>query len=151
MEGLAVSEEPIYEGDNLTISLNEDEYLKSLDANKYNVIGRLILQKGDTPPTAKELKEKLEKIWGLENMKFIPMGKGYFNVVTTMTQHSKVMSMGAFPSNQGYSESRGGLEIFIRLHKDKPTPRFGSEFGNSLQNIGVHQIYLASQRQRVCR
>lgn len=52
---MAMMEEPVFEGGNPTVSLNEDEYLRRVESIKYSVIGRLILQKGEQHPTNKEL------------------------------------------------------------------------------------------------
>lgn len=38
---------PTIEGDNMTVSLNKEAYIKNMEANKYNIIGWLMLQNGE--------------------------------------------------------------------------------------------------------
>lgn len=45
IEEVALSDEPVFYG--------ERNYLKSLDANKFSIIWRLVLQKGESSPTNK--------------------------------------------------------------------------------------------------
>lgn len=49
---------------NVTVDIDEEEYMKGLQEHCPNLIGRLILSKGDRPLTTSALKTKLAQIWG---------------------------------------------------------------------------------------
>lgn len=56
---------PQLEGGNLTVTVDEEEYSKGIDANKFSLIGRYVVQKEQTMNTL-GLKAKLAEIWGVE-------------------------------------------------------------------------------------
>lgn len=72
---------PRIEGGNLMVELDEAGYEKGINELRYNVVGRLFLQKSLASPTTMALKEKLTAVWGLNIFKFIPMGGGYRHVL----------------------------------------------------------------------
>lgn len=86
---------PIYEGDNLIVDLDEEEYLKGIDDLKYSVVGRLYLRRGIFPPTTMDLKKKLMGVWGIESCKIVPMGSGHFHVIfNSFEDQSSAMAHG---------------------------------------------------------
>jgi hypothetical protein len=62
-----------------TIKIYEEEYIKGLEICNNNLYGRLILTKGEKPPTAREPHDILSS---LEiQQKLISLGNGYFEFV----------------------------------------------------------------------
>lgn len=54
---------PRYEGGNLVIELDEDDYLKGVDELKFSVVGKLYFPKSCEHLTTMEIKNKLGLIW----------------------------------------------------------------------------------------
>lgn len=60
------------------------------------------MPKGESLQTFNKLKSKLAKIWGLGELKVIPIGEGYFHVnLPTMSQQSLIMSLGTISLKPG--------------------------------------------------
>lgn len=93
---------PRYEGGNLVIDLDKEDYKRGVEELKYNVVGRLFLTKGCEHPTTMELKNKLAQIWGVPNFKIVPLGGGYFHIIqNSMSDQSTEMSSGLVNTSPG--------------------------------------------------
>ncbi|MCI26271.1 NBS resistance protein, partial [Trifolium medium] len=70
---------PSIKGDSLSIKITQEEYERGLTDCKRNHHGRLLLNKGDKPMTARDLSTKLSKIWLTSSQwKMISLGRGYY-------------------------------------------------------------------------
>jgi len=66
-------------GDMLSVKITDDVYIRGLDACKTNLRGRLALNKGDKPPTSKDLAAKLQKLWkGTGPWHLTFLGRGFY-------------------------------------------------------------------------
>lgn len=93
---------PRFEGGNLVIDLDEDDYQKHMKKLKYSVLGMLFLMKGKENPTTMELKENLSGILGVADFKIVHMGGGYFHIVlTSMNNQCTVMVNGPVNTSSG--------------------------------------------------
>ncbi|MCI55944.1 pectin acetylesterase, partial [Trifolium medium] len=54
---------PVVKGNNIAISMPEDEYQVGLATLKHNLHGRIIWTKGSTPLKVGDLKAKLSPLW----------------------------------------------------------------------------------------
>lgn len=77
---LVTAPPPQIEGGNLAIVLDEDEYSKGVRANQFSVIGRVLMQRGNSLPNTMELRRKLETVWGLSQFRILPIGRGFFHI-----------------------------------------------------------------------
>lgn len=61
-----------------------------------SLIGRLVLQKGDSPYKISFLKERLNAVWGLrEAWRLISLGKGYYHLLLpSQAAKLKILNMG---------------------------------------------------------
>lgn len=66
---------PRLEGGNVIVEIGEDEYYKGVNDLQFSMVGRLILKKGETPPTTIELQTKLLLFQKIESFKVIPLEK----------------------------------------------------------------------------
>lgn len=79
----------------MDITINDEEYSRGVDENKFSVIGRLQLIRGGPLVSTLGKKEKLAVFWGIQNFKVVPIGRGYYHFkLHSMGNQSKVMSMG---------------------------------------------------------
>lgn len=70
---------PTVRGDNLSIKITEALYSKGLERCRHRIHGRLFLNKGDKPYTAKEVTAKLSKHWKTKGTwELIPLGRGFY-------------------------------------------------------------------------
>lgn len=58
---------PRFEGGNVVVEIDEEDYQKGVNEIQYSVVGQLRLQKGELLPTTLELRSKLEAIWNFDN------------------------------------------------------------------------------------
>jgi hypothetical protein len=66
-------------GDSLYIKITLEEYELGLAECKKNLHGRLLLNKGDKPVTAQDLKSKLPALWKTSNQwRMVPLGRGFY-------------------------------------------------------------------------
>lgn len=68
-------------GGNLIVDLDEDDYKRGIKELKYIEVGKLYLNKGIEVPTTMDLKAKMSRAWGFQNLKVVPMGGSYHHVV----------------------------------------------------------------------
>lgn len=88
--------------DNVVVQVDKREYQHAIRELQFSVIVRIILQRGDAPPTTLELKQKLVSVGGFSNYKLIPLSKGYYHVlVRSMEEQSKVMTAGPVNTKPG--------------------------------------------------
>jgi len=71
---------PCIKDDALCIRIGHEEYSKGLDECQNALWGRLALNKGDKPYTARYLAAKLGKLWGMVNKwKMVSLSRGYYD------------------------------------------------------------------------
>lgn len=71
--------QPIIEGNNIFISIPEDEYWVGIEACKHNLHARIIWLKGATPLTMFALRNKLATLWkDLGKWGVISLRKGFY-------------------------------------------------------------------------
>lgn len=93
---------PQLEGGNLTVIIDEGEYMKRVEDNKYNVIGRVNMKKGDPLLSTLELRKKLESVWGITWFKVTPVGRAHYQILLiSMGDHSTIMSIGTINLKPG--------------------------------------------------
>ena len=64
------------------IKVNNEIYQKRLQLCQHSLIGRIVLNKGETPWTLPKLKEHLSSIWTLnEDWRLISLGHGYCQIL----------------------------------------------------------------------
>lgn len=69
---------PLMEGGNMAMVIDEEENLKGVEENIFNVLGKLSLQRGAEQITTFDLREKLAVVWGLSKFMVIPIRRGFF-------------------------------------------------------------------------
>lgn len=91
------------EGGIIIITIDKEEYTNGLLDNQFNVIGRLSWRKGDPFLSTMELRNKLESVWDIQNLKVLPVGKVFiFQVfLRSMEDQSTVMSFGTINLKPG--------------------------------------------------
>lgn len=71
---------PCLKGDALSIKIGQDDYSKGLAECQYVLRGRLTLNKGDKPYTARDLATKLGKVWKMvHEWKMVSLGRGFYD------------------------------------------------------------------------
>ncbi|GAU43510.1 hypothetical protein TSUD_399030 [Trifolium subterraneum] len=71
--------QPCVKGDDLAISISEDEYMVGIDNCKHNLHGRVVWSKGSTPLTVVALKNKLSPLWkDLARWGITSLDKGFY-------------------------------------------------------------------------
>lgn len=94
--------EPVMEGGNVAVILDENEYMKGVEENRFCVLGKLTMQRGAEAITTLTLRDKLSEIWGLSRFKVILIERGFFHVTLySMSYQSKVMNHGAVHLKSG--------------------------------------------------
>lgn len=83
MKPLAV---PRYEGSNLVIDLDEEDYLKGVEELKFSMVGQLYLPRICEHPTTMEIKDKLGLTWGITEFKLVPVGGDHYHIVLRSRQ-----------------------------------------------------------------
>lgn len=87
--------ESILEGGNIIVEVDEDDYMEAVEELKFSVIRRLFIHRGETMPTTLELKERLQSIWNIKNLKVIPLGRDLFHILLhSMVDQSLVLAYG---------------------------------------------------------
>ncbi|XP_057803405.1 uncharacterized protein LOC131018712 [Salvia miltiorrhiza] len=72
---------PTKEGNQFSLKIPQEMYLKEVENFKFALIGRLLSHKGDKPRFTLELKTELQHMWNISNeWQLIPLGKGYFTL-----------------------------------------------------------------------
>jgi len=85
LEGANVTDDrplpsPCIKGDSLSIKICQDEYHKGVEECKNALRARLTLSKGDKPYSARDLSNKIGKLWTTTaGWKIVPLGKGYYD------------------------------------------------------------------------
>lgn len=72
---------PMMVGGNIIVDFNDEEYYRGVEDLKNCVIGKLTLQRRDEVPTIMEIKKKLPEFWKINDLKFIPLGRGTFHIL----------------------------------------------------------------------
>jgi hypothetical protein len=71
---------PCIKGDTLSIKIGQEEYRKGVEDCKYALRARLTLSKGDKPYSARDLSNKISKLWKTSaGWKMVPLGKGFYD------------------------------------------------------------------------
>jgi hypothetical protein len=71
---------PCIKGDALSIKICQEEYQKGVEDCRKVLRARLTLNKGDRPLSARELRDKMGKIWKTTaGWKMVPLGKGFYD------------------------------------------------------------------------
>lgn len=65
---------PRYEGGNLIVDLDEDEYIKGVENLKFSAVWRIFLKRGASLPHKMDLKSKLGDLWGIQSFKLVLVG-----------------------------------------------------------------------------
>jgi len=84
-------------GDSVRVKISHVAYEAGITACRFNLHGRLTLQKGTIPFTTLALKAKLQHLWPqLKNWNIIPLGKGFFEFnFQSLEDMKKIWSIGA--------------------------------------------------------
>jgi hypothetical protein len=70
---------PTIRGDNLSICITEDVYIKGLEKCRHNMHGRLFLNKGDKSYSTKEIIARISKLWKTKgSWEMISLGRGFY-------------------------------------------------------------------------
>jgi hypothetical protein len=78
-------------GDSLYIKIMQEEYELGLTECKKNLHGRLLLNKGDKPMTARDLKSKLPALWKTGNQwRMVPLGRGFYEFQFTSDEDMRL-------------------------------------------------------------
>lgn len=72
---------PRLEWGNIVVVVDDDGYCRGIDELKFSIIGRLSLHRSKSIPNMMELRTKLGIIWGIQDFKVIPLGKGMFHIL----------------------------------------------------------------------
>jgi len=89
--------QPCMKGDLISIKISEDEYAKGVEECRSILRGRLILKKGEKPPTTKQLHETLTPLWKINNWKIATLGKSFFEFeFSTMEELRSIWSTGSW-------------------------------------------------------
>lgn len=121
---------PRYEGGNVIVEVDDEDYEKEVRQCQFDVIGRIIMQKGDRPYSTLEIFDKLVILWGIQNFRIVPIGKGYFHVfLNSMDNQSLVLSIGALnlkpgifrvsrwvPDFNSASQKQTNAQVWARLY-----------------------------------
>lgn len=93
---------PCLKGDDLAISIPDDEYDAGLDACKHNLQGRVIWPKGSAPVSIESL-NKLSVLWkSLGRWGVISLGKGFYEFVFSSVEDlRRVRSVSSWNLNPG--------------------------------------------------
>jgi hypothetical protein len=71
---------PCIKGDALSIKICQDEYYRGVEECKNALRAHLTLNKGDKPYSARDLSNKIEKLWKTSaGWKMVPLNKGYYD------------------------------------------------------------------------
>ena len=91
-------------GDLVCVKISQAAYESGLVACRFNLHGRLTLQKGDTPLTTLALKSKLNNIWPqLKNWNLIPLGRGFFEFnFNSLEDMRKIWAIGVVNLKPGF-------------------------------------------------
>lgn len=66
-------------GDMLSVKITDDVYVRGLNFCKTNLRGRLVLNKGDTPISSKDLTARLQKLWKVNGpWHLTSLGRGFY-------------------------------------------------------------------------
>ncbi|MCI12536.1 hypothetical protein A2U01_0033641, partial [Trifolium medium] len=115
-------------GDDLAISIPEDEYIAGTEACKHNLHGRIVLPKGSTPFTVESLRSKLAALWkAIGKWGVISLGKGFYEFV-----FSSLEDMRRVRSIATWNLSPGILKLFT----------WTSDFNPSLQQQTSAQVWI---------
>ncbi|GAU35044.1 hypothetical protein TSUD_30100 [Trifolium subterraneum] len=96
--------QPCVKGDDLAISIPEEEYLVGIDTCKHNLQGRVVWPRGSTPLTVVELKNKLSPMWkDLARWGITSLGKGFYQFsFSTLEDVKRVRSVASWNLQPGF-------------------------------------------------
>jgi hypothetical protein len=121
---------PAIKGADLCIKITQEEYEKGLANCKRNLHGRLTLNKGDKPVTARDLKTKLTSIWKIHGpWQLVSLGRGFYEFQFVSYEDMRLAwSMGSINLKPGmlrlskwtndfnsYTQRQTHTQIWIRL------------------------------------
>ncbi|KAK2357831.1 hypothetical protein QL285_095068 [Trifolium repens] len=121
---------PAIRGEDLCIKITQHEYEKGLADCKKNLHGRLVMNKGDKPLSARELSGKLSSVWKTANQwKMISLGRGFYEFQFVSFEDMRLAwSMGTINLKPGvlrlskwtndfnpYTQRQTHTQIWIRL------------------------------------
>jgi hypothetical protein len=70
---------PFIRGETLSIKITHETYVRGVEACKFNLRGRLILNKVDKPYSSNDIVAKLQKLWKtVGQWDMTPLGRGYY-------------------------------------------------------------------------
>lgn len=118
------STKPRMERENIIVKVDEGDYKKAVDELRFSVIGRLFLHKGEIAPSTLELKERLQALWSIENLKVILLGRCVYHVLLhNMIDQSLVMDQGTTLTKPGMLRiSRWYPDFNLNNHIQATTP-----------------------------
>lgn len=109
------------EGGNVIIEVDEEEIEKEVMLCSYDIIGRVVYQKGDRPLSATELQSKLQTLWKIPKVDIAHIGKGYYHVFLRNADYqSLVMSLGTQNLKPGFFRVSRWVKDF-NPHNQKQT------------------------------
>jgi hypothetical protein len=95
--------QPVFRGESVSITISQEMYEKGMFACKRNLRGRLVLNKGDTPYSTKDIHTKLQNHWktaGPWSMR--PLGRGFYEFTfATENDLRMVWAMGTINMKPG--------------------------------------------------
>lgn len=101
------------------VEVDEDSYHRGVEQLKFNVVGRLSVQRRDAIPTTLELKQKLVEGLDIVDMKVIPMSKGVFHVLLyNLSDQCNALTVGSLflkPRVMGFNRWMPGCNISIQM------------------------------------
>jgi len=121
---------PCIKGDALCIKIFQEEYCKGVEDCKNALRARLTLSKGDKPYSARDLNNKIGKLWKTTaGWKMVPLGKGYYDFIFDSAEDfKKIWAVGTINLKPGLlrfsqwtkdfkyqSQKQTHVSIWIRL------------------------------------
>ena len=122
---------PCVKGDDIAISIPDEEYDAGLEACKHNLQGRIIWPKGTAPVALDTLKSKLSTLWkSLGRWGVISLGKGCYEFVFSSVEDLRsVRSVGSWNLSPGilklfawsenfnpYIQHQTNAQVWVRLY-----------------------------------
>jgi hypothetical protein len=94
---------PCIRGESVSIKFTQAEYVRGVEGCCNNLHGRLVMGKGETPYTSRDLVAKLSAIWkGFQPWHLISLGRGYYELQFDCPDDKrKAWSVGAYNLRPG--------------------------------------------------
>jgi len=129
---------PCIKGDALCIKICQDEYRKGVDDCKHASRARLTLNKGDKPYSARDLSNKIGKLWKTTaGWKMVPLGKGYYDFhFDSADDLRKIWAVGTVNLSRVCYVYHNGLKTSSTWHRSRRMYRFGYVWWSYLKSIG---------------